>query len=310
MTFGSPGWLALLVVVPVVAAVYLRHQRRRARYAVRFTDLALLDLAIPHRPGWRRHASAALFLAGLAAAMLSLARPAVTVTDTREQATVVLAIDVSPSMQATDVEPNRLVAATDAARDFVESLPDGFRVGLTAFAGTASVRVPVTTEHGLVTTALDELDYASRTAIAVSLAAIDDATDVGDGAAPGHVLLLSDGESTSGLPVDEAVDLAQGTSVPVTTIAFGTDKGTVELQGEIQQVPPDRATMRSVAEQTGGQFFEAESGIELGDAYSAIRTRLAELSREEPLTEETVVVAVGLLLAAGLSSTTWFGRLP
>ena len=165
MTFLEPFLLLGLLLVPVLLGLYVWAQRRRARYAVRFTNLDLLANLAPRRPAWRRHVPPVVYLAAVAALVLGLARPSMVVAVPREDATVILAIDVSGSMQATDVAPSRLDAAREAAADFVEQLPDGIRVGIVAFASRAVTLVQPTADRAAVATALDGLEALDGTAM-------------------------------------------------------------------------------------------------------------------------------------------------
>jgi len=165
MTLLSPWWLLLLLPVAVLAGVYVVQRRRRSQYAVRFASLPMLERLVPRRPGWRRHAPVVALLFAFALLALATARPEIDVRVPRERATVIVTIDVSLSMKATDVEPNRLDAASEAATTFVEDLPEGFDVGLVTFAGTTSVLSPPTAERQATVDALQDLDLSERTAI-------------------------------------------------------------------------------------------------------------------------------------------------
>jgi Ca-activated chloride channel family protein len=317
VTFLAAGRLWLLLVVAALAGVYVWLQvRRRATYAIRFTNLALLDVVAPKRPGWRRHVTAAALLLGLAALVTSLAKPARDVQVPRERATVVLAVDTSLSMEATDVEPTRLDAAKEAAKDFLDSAPDTLNVGLVGFAGSATVLVPPTTDHAGVRRAVDDLGLAEGTAIGEAIFASLDAlatvpeADDPDEAVPASVILISDGETTVGRSNEEGVEAAVDADVPVSTIAFGTDEGLIFVEGEPVPVPPDLDALEEIAEATGGVFFEAESGGELEAAYEDLGSSIGFETEQREFGEWFVGAAFAALLAAGALSLLWFSRLP
>lgn len=317
MTFLSASRLWLLVVVVALLAAYVVLQRRReSTYTVRFTNLALLDVVAPKRPGWRRHVAAGALLAGMAALVLGLAKPARDVQVPRERATVVLAVDVSLSMQATDVLPSRLDAAKDAADDFLDTVPASLNIGLVQFAGSATVLVPPTTDHDDVRSAIEGLDLAEGTAIGEAIFAGLDAlatlpqADDADEEVPASIVVISDGETTVGRPNAQAVDAAIEADVPVSTIAFGTDDGVIVVEGEAVPVPPDLDAMARIAEETGGVFFEAEDGGELSAAYEDLGSSIGFETEQREITEWFVGAALAALLAAGVFSLLWFARLP
>jgi Ca-activated chloride channel family protein len=317
MTFVHPGrlWLLLLVVALVAAYVVIQIVRRPA-YTVRFTNLALLDVVAPKRPGWRRHVTAAAFALGAAVVVAALAEPAKDVQVPVERATVVLAIDVSLSMEATDILPDRLEAAKSAAGAFLDTVPESINVGLVEFAGSASVVVPPTTEHEDIRRALEDLSLAEGTAIGEaiftglgSLATLPEAEDP-DEVVPATIIVLSDGETTVGRPNEEAIAAAVEQEVPVSTIAFGTDEGIIFIEGEAVQVPPDLEAMEQIASDTGGVSFEAESEQELAAAYEDLGSSIGFETEQRPITEWFIAAAFVLLLAAAGLSLLWFARLP
>lgn len=317
MTFLAPERLVLLVPVAALAAAYVAVQlRRRPTYAVRFTDLALLDVVAPERPAWRRHVTAAALLAGLAALVVALAEPAHDATVRRERATVVLAVDVSLSMDATDVEPNRLEAAKAAALDFLDTVPPRVNVGLVRFAGSAAVLVAPTTDHDEVRRAVQGLRVAEGTAIGEAVHAALDALALLPPAAdpdepvPASVILLSDGESTVGRSPEGAARAAAEAGVPVSTIAFGTTAGVVTIEGEKIPVPPDLATLRDIARITGGDSFEAGSGDELREAYRELASSVGLTTEQREIGEWFVAAALAVLGAAAALSLRWSPRLP
>lgn len=315
MTFLAPERLLLLLGVAALAAVYVVRQRRHSRYAVRFTNLALLDRVAPERPRWRRHVPAAAFVAMLCLLVTGFARPTADVRVPRERATIIVAIDVSPSMRATDVPPTRLQAAKAAAREFVQELPRRFNVGVVAFSGSAALVVPPTTERGPVYAGIENLRVGQRTAIGeavyTSLQAIAsfDRRAASD-PPPARIVLLSDGANTAGRTPEEAAAEATKRRVPVSTIGYGTPYGMVRLGGMWQPVPPDLPTLRGIAKSTGGGFYEAASVEELREVYEDIGSSIGY--RTERREVSAWFVGFGLLaaLAAATSSMLWFSRLP
>lgn len=320
MTFSSPGRLFLLLAVAALLAGYLFVQARRQRYAVRFTELDLLDKVAPDRPGWRRHLVAVLNLAVVASLVFALAGPERDEKVPRERATVMLAIDVSLSMEATDVEPNRLESAQRAAIDFLDEVPDTFNVGVVAFSGTATVQISPTTDRDLARAAIENLDLAEATAIGeaifVSLDAIEAFPVEGDEPVPAAIVLMSDGETTVGRSNESAAQAAVEAGVPVSTIAFGTPDGVVvipdEVTGESVLVPvpvhPD--PLREIAEETGGSFFTAETASELSDVYESIGSSLGTVTEQRSISGWFVGIALVLALLTGVLSLRWFSRLP
>lgn len=317
VSFLSPSRLWLLLAVVALAAVYVVVQVvRRPAYAVRFTNLALLDVVAPKRPGWRRHLAAGAFLLGVAALVLSLAKPAHPVEVPRERATVVLAIDVSLSMAAEDVEPNRLSAAKDAAELFLDTVPPTINVGLVRFAGTAGVVVPPTTDHERVRRAVEGLDLGEGTgigeAIFASLDALETLPDPADEdeAVPATIIVLSDGETTQGRPDREGVEAAIAADVPVSTIAFGTADGFIVIEGELIPVPPLFDNMADIAEDTGGIAFQAEDEAELAAAYEDLGSSIGFEVEDQEISAWFVGAGLVALLAAAAVSLLWFSRLP
>jgi Ca-activated chloride channel family protein len=315
MSFLSPGFLLLLVPLAalVVAAVVLR--RRRDRYAVRFASLPLLDRVIPERPGWRRHLTGGLGLVALGLLATAAARPEVDVRVPRERATVVVAIDTSVSMQADDVEPNRMQAATEAAERFVDELPDEVNVGLVSFAGSAAVLAAPTQDHAAVEQALDGLRMAERTAIgeAVFTSLEQVATlagQAGDGEVPARIVLLSDGTNTAGRTPEDAATAAVEAGVPVSTIAYGTPDGVVAGEdGQQVPVPVDEAALARLAETTGGTAYTAASGDELRAVYDDIGSSIGWRTEPRELTPYLAALAFILSLTAAALSLRWFARL-
>ena len=275
MTFADPAFLAALLLVPIALGAYLLVQRRRQRYVVRFTNVDLLTNLVPRTPGWRRHVPTALYLAAISFLVVALARPSMSLQVPREEATVMLTMDVSRSMTATDVDPTRLAAAKAAATGFVDSLPAAFRIGLVAFSTDARLVVQPTTDRGQVRDAIESLNPDGGTAlgdaIALSVDATADARSVtsetdtgaagpsaspaaspeaspdpaasadpnasaGDGTPVTATILLSDGANSTGQAEPlDAAREAAAEGMPIYTIALGTPDGVVDVQDQFGQ---------------------------------------------------------------------------
>ena len=314
-SFVAPGRLWLLLLVVALAAAYVLVQRRRTAYAVRFSTLPLLASVAPRRPGWRRHVPAAALLLALAVLVVAFARPEADVRVPRERATVVVAIDVSLSMQATDVEPDRFTAAKASATDFVEGLPDTFAVGLVSFAGGAAVVVPPTQEHDRVQRGIGALELGPSTAIGEAVFASLDALESvprtdGEELPPARIVLLTDGTNTVGRDLVAATVAAQDAEVPVSTISFGTPDGVVDVQGQQVPVPVDVDSMERLADDTGGAAFTAESGEELDAVYDDIGEQVGTTTERREVTDAVTGVGLMLALLDAAGSLLWTSRLP
>ncbi|MFC3504965.1 VWA domain-containing protein [Micromonospora krabiensis] len=319
MTWLSPARLWLLIGVLALAAAYLLVQRRRSRYAVRFTNLRLLDRIAPERPAWRRHVPAGLFLAMLALLVVGFARPTAEVRVPRERATVMVAVDVSTSMLATDVDPDRLAAAKQAASRFVDGLPEEFNVGLVAFAGSAAVLVPPGTDRERLHEGIDRLaegitgvqGTAIGEAINTSLGAVKGLdSQAAKEPPPARVVLLSDGANTSGLDPMEAAAAAVAAKVPVHTISFGTPSGSVDRGGRPIQVPVDGQTLQAVADETGGMFHQASTREELRAVYEDIGTSVGYRTERQDVSARFIGLGLVFAMGAAAGSMRWFSRLP
>jgi Ca-activated chloride channel family protein len=317
MTFQSPLWLLALLAVAALVGLYVLLQLRRKAYAARFTNVALLGTLVPKRPGWRRHLAFAVVALGLTALVLSLAVPSTEVRVPRERATIVMAVDVSLSMQATDVEPTRFEAMQMAAKEFVDVLPERINLGLVSFAGTATTVVQPTTDREQVRGAIDNLDLAESTAIGeavfTSLTAIENFQSTlesgGEEAPPARVVLLSDGSNTVGRENSQAIDAARAAGVPVSTIAFGTDYGTLDLDGETVPVPVDRASLEEIADATGGSYSEAASAAELEEVYADLGSQIGYTTEPKDVSYWFVRAGVLLALVGAALSLLWTNRL-
>ncbi len=319
MSFAAPHRLWLLVLAAGCVVAYLAVQRRRQRDAGRFASPALLPLLVPRRVGWWRHLVAAVFATGLVLATVGAAQPTIPGEVEREQATIVVAIDASDSMGATDVEPDRITAAIAAARSFIGDLPPTFHVGLVTANAAPAVVVAPTTDHQAVQNALESLELSPGTALGeaifTSLSAVPRQSGAGAGTGPGtgdgqgddkapsaHVVLLSDGVTTTGRPDREAVEAAVEAGVPVSTIAFGTDDASVVSQGQTVEVPVDDNALRAIADGTGGEFFDAASMSELRQVYEQIETDVTVVPTDRDIAEWFAAGALVLLVVAAVAS--------
>jgi Ca-activated chloride channel homolog len=317
MHFLSPNYLLLLLLVAALGAVYVVVQLRRQRYVARFSNVELLGSVAPRRPGWRRHLTFALLLIALTVLSIGVARPAAEVKVPRENATVILDIDVSLSMEATDVLPSRIATAKQAAKSFVGLLPARINLGIVAFGGQANLLVPPSLDRQAVKAAITKLNLQQSTAIGeaifTSLQAIQvftqSTTAKGDKPAPSRIVLLSDGTNTVGRPVSAAIAAAEKAHVQVSTIAFGTQNGTVTIHGVTQQVPADDATLRQIAESTGGSFHTAHSEQELSSVYKDIGSQIGYTHKRHDISWRYMLTGLLCLFAAGGAAMLWSGRL-
>ena len=298
--FLAPGRLWLLAIIPLLVAAYIILLHRKSSAGIRFTNTSVLAMVLPKQSQWLRHVTVALALLSLVSLIGAWARPNGVDKVPRERATVVLVIDVSQSMTATDVQPTRLAAAKTQAKAFAASLPAAYNVALVSLSGNPSVRVPPITDRSALNRAIDALEPQDGTAIGDSikaaLAALDQAPKGSNNSpAPGMVVLLSDGASNAGqAPLQEAQDAARR-NVPIYTIAYGTDNGYVDLDGQRNRVPPDPATLTAIAQATKGQEYSADNVSQLKNAYSHIKSEVGYESRVKEIT--ATAAGVGLVFA-------------
>lgn len=317
MSFFDPQRLWLLLAVVALAATYVFLQARRRHYAVRFTNLALLGSVAPKSPGWRRHIPAVLFLVALATLVVGFADPAKDQKIPKERATVVLAIDTSLSMEAQDVQPTRFEAAKSAAKTFIDLLPPKINVGLLAFNGSATLKVPPTTDHDRLKAGIDNLKLGQGTAIGEAIFASLDAVaaappDEAGTQAPARVVLMSDGSTTVGRPNEVGSKAAKDLNIPVSTIAFGTDEGTIRIPQEnaTVKVPVDGAALKEIADATGGKFFNAATAEQLKSVYEDIGSSVGYTTELRSVAGWFIGGALLILTLTSALSLVWFSRLP
>ncbi len=313
--FLQPWYLLAVLPVLLIAGAYVWRQFRKRQYAIKFTNVDLLRSLAPRGLGWRRHVAAGSFLLSLLVLALGLARPSIDREEPLERATVMLAIDVSLSMEADDVAPNRMEAAQEAAKAFVQELPASYNLGLVSFAKSANVLVPPTKDRGEVLTGIAGLTLAEATATGEAVFTSLDAiravpADGADGAPPARIVLLSDGYRTSGRSVEDAGAAAAAANVPVSTIAFGTDSGVVDIRGVLQRVPVDRLSLQQLAEKTSGYFYEAASVSELKQVYEDMGSSIGHRVEPREITQWYAGAALLFGMAAAAFSLLWTSRLP
>ena len=333
MSFGHPLLLLTLLVVPATILALRLAERRRMRYAVKYTNVDVLAAVAAGRP-WRRYVPTGLALLALATLCVAFARPHATSLVPKERATIILVLDVSGSMQSSDVRPSRLAAAQQAVRGFLDRVPPNVRIGLVAFSGDAEVAAPPTTDRGLLRQSLDGIGTfpafggtAIGDALAVAVNLARQAVSGGSAslasvtAAPSDrkglasILFLSDGHQTRGaLEPLQGAERAKAAGIPVYTVSLGTPGGVVtrDFDGVVQTipVPPDPATLRAIAQTTGGKFYEAQNAGSLHSAYSKLGSSLGRVPGKTEVTYAFLAGAAGLLVAAGFLSALWSPRLP
>lgn len=323
MQFEWPVLLWGLLLVPLAVVVYIGLERRRAREATSFGNPALWPNLVPRSPGWRRHVPGVLLLLALIALLVGLARPHTVLAVEREEGTVILAMDTSYSMRATDVQPTRLDAARAAAEVLITSLPDAYRLGVVTFSGRAEVGTAPTTDREVARAAVDSAEAAGGTAIGT---AIEQSLELGgllppddqggqpplpetpEGQPPPlSILLLSDGYSTEGTPPLGAAILARQLEVPIYTVALGTQTG---LGPDGRPAPPDLETLQQVATVTGGQFFAAPDADALRAVYANLGSRVSTVEERQEVTVAAMAAALALFAVGGALSLIWFRRFP
>jgi Ca-activated chloride channel family protein len=345
MNFLWPEFLWLLAALPLLVLVYLWLLRRKKKMALRYASLSIVKEAMGGGQTVRRHIPPALFLLAMAAMLLAAARPAAVVTLPSNQQTIILAMDVSGSMRAADVQPNRLVAAQNAAKSFIAELPRNVKVGIVAFAGSAQVAQSPTVNHEDLVTAIDrfQLQRATATgnAIVISLAtlfpdagieleslqggrerqrgfAIDgekkakkDFTPVAPGSyTSAAIIMLTDGQRTTGVDPLDAAKLAADRGVRVYTVGIGTVDGeTIGFEGWSMRVRLDEDTLKAIANKTSAEYFYAGTATDLKKVYETLSSKLTVEKKETEISALFAMAAAALaLLSAGLSLL-WFNRI-
>jgi Ca-activated chloride channel family protein len=331
MSFEAPALLLGLLLLPVVAVGYWLLQRRPSRYAIRYPNVEVLATVATGRHTWKRHVPAAILLLALTALTVAFARPTMMVDAPDERASVVLVVDISGSMRAQDVQPTRLAAAKQAMLSFLSHAPDTLRVGIVAFSNEPQVIVSPTLDRQELRQGIDFLEPAFGTALGDALARSvelartttatprrqgqpqTDAPEVKDeqGRALASILLLSDGFQTRGLlSPGQGAERARSAGIPVFTIALGTEGGTIVDREQVIPVPPDRETLASIAEYTGGESFDAETAGALRDVYQGLGSRVGRRQRPREVTSAFVAAGALLLVGAAGAAMIFAPRLP
>ena len=346
MSFLWPEMLWGLLVLPMLVAAYIMILQRKKKLAVRYANLAMVREAMGASQRIRRHIPPAFFLLALTAMLLALARPQTTITLPTQHETVILAMDISGSMRATDVEPNRLVAAQNAAKQFVAEQPENVRVGVVAFAGTATVAQAPTRNREDIIAAIDRFQLQRATAIGsgiiVSLATIfpDEGIDVSsliygrngprgvplDQAGksekkefkpvpPGSytsaaIILLTDGQRTTGPDSIDAARMAADRGVRIFTVGFGTKAGeTIGFEGWSMRVRLDEETLKTIANLTRGEYFYAGSAVDLRKVYETLNSKFLLEKKQMEISSLFAGAAALAALVSALLSLLWFNRI-
>ncbi len=346
LTFMWPQFLWLLLAVPLLVAVYFWLLRRKKKLSLRYASLSIVKEAMGTSLNWRRHVPPILFLLAITAMLVAASRPFAVITLPSTQETIILAMDVSGSMRATDVKPNRLVASQNAAKAFLAELPRSVRVGIVAFAGSAQVVQPPTLSREDLVAAIDKFQLQRATAIGsaivVSLAELfpDEGIDLaamtyGSGkprgiaidqtpkkakkefvpVAPGSynsaaIILLTDGQRTTGVDTLEAAKMAADRGVRIYTVGVGTVDGeTIGFEGWSMRVRLDEATLKAVALQTQAEYFYAGSAETLKKVYEKLSSRLTVEKKETEIAGLLALVAAVLAISSAALSLLWFNRI-
>jgi Ca-activated chloride channel homolog len=314
--FASPTWLLALLLVPALVALYMASRARARRYAVRFTAVPALKMAAGTTPAWRRPLPAALALAALAALVVALAKPEKLVAVPIQRATIMLVTDHSRSMQATDVQPDRLAAAQRAARTFLDRLPGQVRVGAVAYSDAPDAVQTPTSDHDEVRRVIDGqvADGATATgdALQVAIDALTQDRQKGK-RPPAAIVLLSDGKTTAGRDPVEVARGAGKLKIPIYTVALGTHDATVPNPfpyGTPLSVAPDPETLKRISQASGGKAFTAEDDDQLSSIYKSLGSQLGSKRQRKQVTASFAIAGLVLLLGAALASMRWAGRLP
>lgn len=347
MDFLAPELLWLLPIVPGLVLLYLWLQRRRKKQALRYASLAIVKMAMEGIPGWRRHLPPALILAAIGLGLLAASRPLSVIPLLSSSATIILAIDVSLSMRATDVKPNRLVAAQEAAKAFLQDLPPQIKVGIVTFAGSTQLVQPPTLNRESLVAAIDRFQMQRGTAvgnaIVVSLATLfpDEGIDLGEitfgppsrgkslddkgqpapkertPVAPGSyesaaIILLTDGRRTTGIDTEQAAKMAADRGVRVYAVGLGTVDGSVPAYDSWTAIymKLDEPSLRAVAQTTQGEYYYAGDAETLKSVYAKLSSRVQVEKKETELSALLALVAAGLSIAAATLSLLWFSQLP
>ncbi len=345
LSFIWPQYLWLMWVVPLLVLVYIWLLRRKKKLALRFASIDIVKQAMGTGLHWRRHLPPALFLLAMAMALFAAARPTAVISLPSNHATVILAIDVSLSMRATDIKPNRITAAQQAAKAFLEQLPRNVKVGIVTFAGTAQVVQPATLQREDLVAAIDRFQLQRGTAvgsgIVVALSELfpDHGLDVGEmtygngprgksideapskpkkefvPVAPGSynsaaIVLLTDGRRTTGIDPLEATKMAADRGIRVYSVGLGTVDGVIPgFEGWSMYLKLDEPSLKAIAKTTQGEYFYASNAEALTTVYEKLSTRLQVDKQETELSALLALAAALLALSSAGLSLVWFNRI-
>lgn len=316
--FYEPSRLLWLLAVPVLIALYIWASRRRNRRGMRFTNTGMLGAVVPRQSAWRRHLAVGLSMLSVISLTGAWAKPFDQVDVERDRATIVLVLDISQSMQATDVRPDRFTVAKSQATEFVKTLPDRFNVSLVTLSGNPALVIPPTLDRNAVIRAIDTRELQDSSAvgesIVVALRAMEQAPKA-DGAdseelPPGAIVLLTDGQNTNGRPAEQGAQEAADAGVTVHTIGYGTENGYVDLDGRREPVPVNHEQLQRVAEMTGGEHFRAASPDQLKRVYSDVGRSVGYEKAERETTAAWAGWGLGFGFLAALCAISLAARWP
>jgi len=318
MSFASPWWLLVLLAIPLLALLAHRLRGREENYAIRFPATGSLAKAAAESRSYWQFAPPVLILLGLTLLGISLGKPQRTVKVPIEGATVVLVIDHSGSMAATDVQPTRLEAAVKAADSFVEKTPEKARIGLVSYSDGPDLAIQPTRDRDAITTGLHALtpDGATATgsALQVALTMLQNQPKKNGARPPSAIVLLSDGRRTAGPDPLIVAREARALNVPVSTVALGSSDTTIPNPNNPAlpaiPVPPDPETLAEIAAITGGRAFTAEDSGRLTSIYESLGSTLATRAEKRDMTEQFVAAGLLVLLLGALASVSFAGRVP
>lgn len=315
--FSAPDRLWWLLAVPVLIGLYVLGSRQRNKRGIRFTNTGMLGAVVRKQSAWRRHLTVALSLLSLISLAGAWAKPVAQVDVPRERATIVLVLDISQSMQATDVKPDRFSVAKEEAEEFVRSLPTQYNVALVTLSGNPSLVIPPTVDRNAIMRGILTRDLQDSTAvgeaIVVALGALDQAPrpeGSDDEPAPGAIVLLSDGQNTVGRPAVQGAQEAADAEVPIYTIGYGTENGFVDLDGERQGAPVNHAELESVAQISGGEHFRAANPDQLESVYADIGSSVGTEKAERETTAAWAGWGLGFGVLAALCAISLAARWP
>jgi Ca-activated chloride channel homolog len=315
--FADPERLWVLVLIPLLIAAYVFALLQKNKIGMRFTNTTILSRVAPRQSQWRRHLAVALSLLSMGALSIAWARPTGIEMVPRERATVVVVMDTSQSMQATDVKPNRLDAAKASALQFVAALPSQYNVAVVSLSGNPAVRLPPTTDRAQARQAISSLKLQDSTAIGESIYSSLEALQMapsGTGGdsdpAPGAIVLLSDGQNTAGRSPVQAASAAKKAGVPIYTIAYGTDNGYVDLDGKRENVAPDRDLLKQLAADSGGDTFDAADQGQLDRVYTNIRSEVGQVATRKETTAAWAGYGLAFAVVAALAAVSLGARWP